>query len=457
MRENSQELQNFIHERSPKFFKTNSNNILTQEDILQAVLKDELFGMVEVDIRVPEKWGDINMCDTMSPHQYFEEMSPLFCTTEVPYDSIGTHMQDHAKNIGMNFKTRKLLLGGMKGEKMLLATPLLKWYLEHGMEVTKVHQVIEYNRMSCFKNFVQDVTNARRCGDTDPDQSIFASLFKLIGNSAYGSTILNKLNQTNVKYIQGESNACIYANDPLFKSMTQLAPDFEFYEVESQKKSIKLDLPIQIGYFILQYAKLRLLQFYYDFLDKFIPRNKFQLLQCDTDSMYFGIASETLDQVIKPEFIEEYKRKIEGECNDCQIDASDHWFPRSCCKEHAKYDSRKPGLFKLEYSGDLFYGLCSKTYFVGNGKEYKFSSKGISKSRVKDPLNTFKNVLETKQSSGAPNMGFICKNNSMFTYKQNRDGFAYFYCKRQIQDDGISTIPLQLTLKPIQTKFHRST
>ena len=39
---------------------------------------------------------------------------------------------------------RRSLIGSMKGEKILLATPLLKWYLEHGLEVTKVHQVIEF-------------------------------------------------------------------------------------------------------------------------------------------------------------------------------------------------------------------------------------------------------------------------------------------------------------------------
>ena len=39
---------------------------------------------------------------------------------------------------------RRSLIGSMKGEKILLATPLVKWYLEHGLEVTKLHQVIEF-------------------------------------------------------------------------------------------------------------------------------------------------------------------------------------------------------------------------------------------------------------------------------------------------------------------------
>ena len=50
----------------------------------------------------------------------------------------------------------------MKGDKVLLATPLLKWYLEHGLEVTKVHQVIEFTPKPCFKTFGDAVSDARR-------------------------------------------------------------------------------------------------------------------------------------------------------------------------------------------------------------------------------------------------------------------------------------------------------
>ena len=38
-----------------------------------------------------------------------------------------------------------------------------------------------------------------------------------------------------------------------------------YYEVEKTKKKINLDLPIHIGVFILNYTKLRMFEFYYDF------------------------------------------------------------------------------------------------------------------------------------------------------------------------------------------------
>ena len=42
-----------------------------------------------------------------------------------------------------------------------------------------------------------------------------------------------------------------------------------------------------------QYAKLRMLQFFYDFLDKYLDRRDFQM--CDTDSAYIAISGESVE------------------------------------------------------------------------------------------------------------------------------------------------------------------
>ena len=61
-------------------------------------------------------------------------------------------------------------------------SPLLKWYLDHSLIVTQVYQVIEFSPMSCFKQFHDKVSDARRAGDVHEDQSIIADTMKLIGN-----------------------------------------------------------------------------------------------------------------------------------------------------------------------------------------------------------------------------------------------------------------------------------
>ena len=75
----------------------------------------------------------------------------------------------------------------------------------------------------------------------------------------------------------------LQANLPQFKQLTPLLDEEEYYEIEKSKPELRLSLPIQIGYFILQYAKLHMLQFYYDFLDTLIDRADFQYCEMDTD------------------------------------------------------------------------------------------------------------------------------------------------------------------------------
>jgi hypothetical protein len=53
--------------------------------------------------------------------------------------------------------------------------------------------------------------------------------------------------------------------DSSFRRCNQL--DENNFELEMSKKTIHLDLPMHIGCFVYQYAKLRMLQFYYDFVD----------------------------------------------------------------------------------------------------------------------------------------------------------------------------------------------
>ena len=93
-------------------------------------------------------------------------MSPILCTSEVPFEALGQHMQQYVEEMGMGKKPRVLLVGGMSAQDILIATPLLRWYLEHGIEVTKIHQVVEFQQMKCF-GLPRSITEARRAVDID--------------------------------------------------------------------------------------------------------------------------------------------------------------------------------------------------------------------------------------------------------------------------------------------------
>ena len=115
----------------------------------------------------------------MSPERLLN-VCPIFKNTEISRDDVGEFMKAYAEEHNIMAQPRRSLIGSMKGEKILLAIPLLKWYLEHSLEVTKVHQVIEFTPEPCFKPFGDAVSDARRAGDADPNKAIIAGTMKLV-------------------------------------------------------------------------------------------------------------------------------------------------------------------------------------------------------------------------------------------------------------------------------------
>ena len=73
----------------------------------------------------------------------------------------------------------------MSATKILLASPLLKWYLSHGLKVTKIYKVIEYTAVKCFESFTNEISAFRRMGDIDKDKAILREMSKLLGNLSY--------------------------------------------------------------------------------------------------------------------------------------------------------------------------------------------------------------------------------------------------------------------------------
>ena len=449
----------------PDFFRKHGfKKKVTEKQILDGVLPGNLFGFVQCDLSVPDRWGKgfENFSD-LTPYEYFKEMSPIFCTSEVPFESYGEHMQRYVEEMGMGKTPRVLLVGGMSAQEILIATPLLRWYLQQGIVVTKIHQVVECQQKRCFKGLARDVTAVRRAGDTNPDLKIMAETKKTQGNSSYGALCMDKSKHTNVNYYKGHVNASQAVNEPQFRKLTCLDEDRQFYEVHSAKDKITMDVPIQLAVFILNLAKLRLLAFAYDEIDRLVDRSDYMLLETDTDSLYMALSKPTLDEVVKPHLKDEYLKTVKGQCKDGSTPSLEY-LPRSCCSKHALFDKREPGVFKTEFIGDEMIGLCSKTYFVENRELHisKLSCKGANKKRVRNPKEKFEKVLQQKRPQMCENFGIKSKGNTMFTYRQAKIGFNYFYVKRKVLHDGVSTDPLDLVLKPakrskraqeVQTEF----
>ena len=88
------------------------------------------------------------------------------------------------------------------------------------------------------------------------------------------------------------------------------------YEVELVKSEIEHREPIIVGFFILQYAKVRLLELYYNFFIKFRDTDKYEELEMNTDSLYLALSEESLEDVILPEKQAEWDQSRSKDCTD---------------------------------------------------------------------------------------------------------------------------------------------
>ena len=88
----------------------------------------------------------------------------------------------------------------------------------------------------------------------------------------------------------------------------------------------------------------------------------------------------------------------------------------TCCKARRAHDKRTPGLFKVEWSGDGFVGLCNKTYFCF-GPTDKYSTKGLSKHHNDIDKDAFLEVFTNRQSGSGKNRGFRVRQSTVVRHR----------------------------------------
>ena len=206
-----------------------------------------------------------------------------------------------------------MLISSFKLTNGKLITPLINFYLDLGLQCTKTHRFVQYTPRKVINSFVQSVVDARRAGDENPLSGVVAETMKLLGNSSYGYQIMDRLKYTMKKYLGDKKNHKAI-NNQFFKRLNIVAKDL--YEVELVKSTIELCETIIVGLFILQYAKLRMLELFYNFFDKICDVNKFEEFEMDTDSLYLTLAKEDLDECIFPSKRAEWTEKRSKDCRD---------------------------------------------------------------------------------------------------------------------------------------------
>lgn len=115
------------------------------------------------------------------------------------------------------------------------------WYLDTGLKVIHIYQVIEYQPETCFEQSGNKVSEARLDAERNDACAIKSEMMKLLGYAANSKILTNKVKHVSVVSAHKISKL---VNNPHFKRMSEVAP--EIYEVEISKEKIRWNLPMQI-------------------------------------------------------------------------------------------------------------------------------------------------------------------------------------------------------------------
>ena len=98
----------------------------------------------------------------------------------------------------------------------------------------------------------------------------------------------------NSKFTREERVADKAVRSPFFENLEEIG--------KAKLKSLsKLLWSYQCGIAVYQLTKLRMLEFFYNFLDKCFSRQDFELRCMDTDLFYLEISGDSLDEIVRPE------------------------------------------------------------------------------------------------------------------------------------------------------------
>ena len=92
---------------------------------------------------------------------------------------------------------------------------------------------------------------------------------------------------------------------------------------------------MQIGFVGYQYAKFHIVQFYFDFMDKY-PSGDDQYCDTDTDGAYIAIGGPSVESLNKPRLTAEFEKD------------KANWFPRTDTPENKAYE--RLGFLRREYT-----------------------------------------------------------------------------------------------------------
>ena len=307
----------------------------------------------------------------------------------------------------------------------------LKFYLEQGLVLTKIHRVLTFKQSAWLKSYIDFNTQQRTTSTSD-----FAKdYYKLMNNSVFGKTQENLRNRISVEIITRRGVALKRVSNPSFKRSQTIREDLVI--MEKTISNLQLNKPVYVGFCVLDLSKLLMYSFHYE---KMLTRyTNINLCFTDTDSLLYEIETDNI-----------YNDMLE---DHHLYDFSEYPLNHPC---YSLANKKVIGKFKDELNSiplEEQVGLRPKCYsllFKGKVKdnviehtnpEEKQTAKGTKESVKKAHLRHehYKHDLFNLSITRVKQNVIKSKSHTIGTYHQTKIALTAFDTKRWICEDNIHT------------------
>jgi hypothetical protein len=375
-----------------------------------------------------QQYGYFVQCDLHYPdelHKYHDDY-PLAPERIVVEDHFLSGEQENLREqyAISHTATAKLIPNFFDKTKMLLHYRNFQFYLNNGMQVTKIHRAMRFKQAKWLEPYIRTNTELRALSK-DPVET---KLRKDMNNIIYGKTCENLTKRTDIKLVNTQKECDKLISKPHCLRFQVFAE--ELAAIELQKVKCMVNKPTYVGFAVLELSKLRMYEFHYDHFKQWYPDA--DLLFTDTDSLLYHVYTDDLyaDLASHREHFD-----FSGYPTDHKLFGDDNKMVVGKMKDEAG------GMIITE-----FVGLRPKMYSYltklddGSVKEAK-RAKGIQRAAMTDVRHADYLSQLNKAVENYVNVRRIGqKHHRVFTVESVKRGLCAFDDKRYLLPDGIRTM-----------------
>ena len=380
--------------------------------------------VLECDLEYPEELHDKHNDYPLAPERLAVD-AKMWSKTQQELHMVYT--QKDALATGMS--STKLVPNLYSKTRYCIHSRNLKFYLKQGMQLLKVYRAIEFKQSAWMRVYIEKNQNLRAVATSDFEKNFY----KLMNNACYGKTCENQRKRTNIQLVTDVDKTQKLLALPQTLSFRVFTP--EIAAIELMKPRCIINRPFYVGFTVLEFAKLHMYRFHYDFVKPLWPGKKSQLLFTDTDSLMYEIQEPRLYEKI-------WQHRDEFDLSD---------YPKDFF--HDATNKAIIGKFKDEAKGktaEAFVGLRAKMYCWKLSKqqsdnaytsEEKARAKGIQRAAMRNVrFDDYEQQLRTPHEHKVTNRRIGAHLHRIYTYEYAKKGLCSFDDKRYILEDGISTL-----------------